>query len=336
MERVDYESLIIQDLLSFQKDKSLDVNPWYQRRSVWSDPQKAYLINTIHERKPVPSIYVRHHIDLDEERSVKEVVDGQQRVRSIISYRADEFAARHPEHKKKVKYSELSKAQQQRFLTTKLSVGYLIGADDRDVIEIFGRINSISKTLNPQEKRNAIFSGEFKQFSLKEAVERLSFWRNAAIFTANDISRMQEVQFTSDLIINLIQGLSDYSATLIDKYYRDYDAEFAHDEAVKERLDAVFDKLASIPPAVISESIFSTDQVLLSLILVLDARGPAAVPTAKIIEVVRDTDAKIAAYRDLDVQTDVETRLLTGFTGGNLHRIRARTIRNEILTAAFA
>ena len=336
MERVDYESLIIQDLLSFQKDKSLDVNPWYQRRSVWSDPQKAYLINTIHERKPVPSIYIRHHIDLDEERSVKEVVDGQQRVRSIISYRADEFPARHPDHKKKVKYSELTRSQQQRFLSTKLSVGYLIGADDRDVIEIFGRINSISKTLNPQEKRNALYSGEFKQFSLKEAVERLAFWRNASIFTANDISRMQEVQFTSDLIINLIQGLSDYSASLIDRYYKDYDSEFPADEAVKARLDAVFDKLASVPPAILAESIFSTDQVLLSLIVALDARGPSAVPTAKLVEVIRDTDAKIAAYRELDVQTEVETRFLTGFTGGNLHRIRARTIRNEILTAALA
>lgn len=336
MERVDYESLIIQDLLSFHKDKSLDVNPWYQRRSVWSDPQKAYLINTINERKPVPSIYIRHHIDLDADRSVKEVVDGQQRVRSIISYRADEFSARHPDHKKKVKYSELTKPQQQKFLSTKLSAGYLIGADDRDVIEIFGRINSIAKTLNPQEKRNANFSGEFKQFCLKEAVDRLAFWRNASIFTANDISRMQEVQFTSDLVINLMQGLSDYSASLVDKYYRDFDSEFARDDEISGRLKAVFDKLAAIPPAIIAESIFSTDQVLLSLIVALDAKGPATVSAAKITEVIQDTDAKISAYRDLDIQSEIETKFLAGFTGGNLHRSRSRNIRNEILTAALA
>jgi hypothetical protein len=172
MERVDYESLIISDLLGFYGTNTLDISPWYQRRSVWTTPQKAYLINTIFERKPVPSIYIRQRIDVDQERSLKEVVDGQQRVRSVIAYRNDEFAARHPAHKGKVKYSELSRQERAAFLSTSLSVGYLIGADDRDVIEIFGRINSVSKTLNPMEKLNAQYSGEFKQFCLKQAAER--------------------------------------------------------------------------------------------------------------------------------------------------------------------
>ncbi len=103
MERVDYESLIISDLLGFYNSKSLDINPWYQRRSVWSPPQKAYLMNTIFEKKPVPSIYIRQQIDIENEKSLKEVVDGQQRVRTIISYRADEFAAKHPAHKHRAK-----------------------------------------------------------------------------------------------------------------------------------------------------------------------------------------------------------------------------------------
>ena len=34
-----------------------------------------------------------------------------------------------------------------------LSVGYLVGATDPDVIEIFARINTVSKALNPQEKQ---------------------------------------------------------------------------------------------------------------------------------------------------------------------------------------
>jgi hypothetical protein len=88
MDRVDYESLIISDLLGFYNTKSLDINPWYQRRSVWSPPQKAYLMNTIFEKKPVPSIYIRQQIDIEKEKSLKEVVDGQQRVRTIISARS--------------------------------------------------------------------------------------------------------------------------------------------------------------------------------------------------------------------------------------------------------
>lgn len=335
MDRVDYESLIIQDLLNFHRDKSLNISPWYQRRSVWSEPQKAYLINTIFEQKPVPSLYVRHQIDVDAEKSIKEVVDGQQRIRSILSYRDDEFAARHPEHKKKVKYSELTKVQREAFVATKLSVGYLIGAQDQDVIEIFGRINSISKTLNPQEKRNAQYSGDFKQFSLSQAAERLPFWRSTDIFTANDISRMQEVQFISDLAINMINGLSDFNAKTIDNFYRDNDVEFPEMEDIGSRMESLFAKLVAIPAGAFKDTVFKQYQLAFSLMVVVD-RIRAQHPTAeKIEQVIRDIDARVAATQEKDVKTEEETTFLEGFTGGNLHRIKTRTIRDQAIAAAF-
>lgn len=58
MDRVDYESLVIQDILNYYERDELNINPWYQRRAVWKRPQKSYLINTIHEGKPVPSVYI--------------------------------------------------------------------------------------------------------------------------------------------------------------------------------------------------------------------------------------------------------------------------------------
>jgi hypothetical protein len=336
MERVDYESLIIQDLLNFHNNESLDISPWYQRRSVWSVPQKAYLINTIFEKKPVPSVYIRHQIDIDNERSVKEVVDGQQRIRTIISYRANEFPARHPEHRGKVTFSELTRAQKSTFLATALSVGYLIGAEDSDVIEIFGRINSISKTLNPQEKRNAQYSGDFKQFTLSQASERLPFWRSTGVFSATDISRMQEVQFISDLVINLIGGLSDFNAKEIDRYYKEYDEDFPRADEIAERLDALFAKLGALPVEVFSDTIFKQYQLAFSLMVVLDRLRNHAISQAKTQEVIREVDAQVTAFKDLEVLTEEQTRFLDGFTGGNLHRIRTRRIRDEVLAAAFA
>lgn len=335
MDRVDYESLIIQDLLNFYRDKSLDISPWYQRRSVWSEQQKAYLINTIFANMPVPSLYVRHQIDVDAEKSIKEVVDGQQRVRSIISYRQDEFAARHPEHRKKVKYSELSKTQRESFVATKLSVGYLIGAQDQDVIEIFGRINSISKTLNQQEKRNAQFSGDFKQFSLSQAAERLPFWRSTDIFSANDISRMQEVQFISDLAVNMTNGLSDFSQATIEKFYRDNDSDFAQVDDLTSRMDSLFSKLATLPAGVFKDTIFKQYQLAFSLMVVVDSIRAQNPTPAKIEQVVRDIDAQVTAFQDLVVRTEQQATFLEGFIGGNLHRIKTRAIRNQAIAAAF-
>ena len=151
--------MVVQELLNAHERDELNVSPWYQRRAVWSNAHKSYLLNTIFEIRPVPTLYIRHTIDIEREKTIKEVVDGQQRCRSIIDYRGNGFSARHPEHNQRVFFRDLTATQKEKLLMAKLSVAYLIGANDADVIEIFGRLNAVSKTLNAQEKRAAKWSG---------------------------------------------------------------------------------------------------------------------------------------------------------------------------------
>jgi len=270
MDRVDYQSLIIQDLVNDSKDKKLNLNPWYQRRSVWTRPQKAYLINTLFERKPIPAIYIRHAIDFNAGKSIKEVVDGQQRSRAIIEYCNDEFTAKVSDGKTRKSFNQLSVYEREHLLLTPLPVGYLIGADDKDVIDIFGRINSVSKSLNPQEKRNAAFSGEFKQFVLRKATGYLDFWRSTGLFTSTDIARMGEVQFIADLTRNMIYGLSDFTQSELEKVYAEYDEEFDELDEIEERMDAVFIKIMDMDENVIKNTIFNRQPIFLSLALVID------------------------------------------------------------------
>jgi len=270
MDRVDYQSLVVQDLVNLHVDKELNLNPWYQRRSVWSTSQKSYLINTLFEGKPVPAIYIRHSIDLDRGRSIKEVVDGQQRSRTIIGYYNGDFTARHPEHETKVKFSQLTPTQKQKFLLTALPVGYLLGATDADVIDIFGRINSVSKSLNAQEKRNANFSGEFKQFCLTYASQKVEFWRQNSIFTANGIARMDEVQFISDVINNMINGLTDLKQPALNRIYGEYEEDFPQQDVIRSRLDQVFQTVGWVTPGTIKETIFNRHPLFFSLVMALD------------------------------------------------------------------
>ena len=241
MDRVDYQSLIVQDLLNDYRDQKLNLTPWYQRRSVWTRPQKSYLINTLFERKPIPALYIRHSIDIERGQSVKEIVDGQQRARAILEFCNNEFSTKLTVRGQRMTFAQLDNQQRERFLLTPLPVGYLLGATDADVIDIFARINSVSKTLNSQEKRNAQFSGEYKQFCLAETTRRLDFWRSLNIFSANDIARMNEVQFMSDLIFNMIQGLSDFRQTDLDNIYRDNDEHFPQADEISTRLDEIFE-----------------------------------------------------------------------------------------------
>lgn len=273
MDRVDYESLVVQDLINLEKADELNLSPWYQRRAVWKTPQKAYLINSLFENKPIPTVYVRHYLDIDREKSIKEVVDGQQRIRSVLEYASDEYAARHPAHSRRVYYKDLKPSERTAFKMTKMSVGYLIAADDADVIEIFGRLNSVAKTLNSQEKRNAAFSGEMKQFCLKQAAMRVQLWRDLGVFSATDVARMNEVQFVSELVLNMLEGLSDYSARRLDVFYQQYDETFAAQSEMATRLEAVFATIAALDPAVIRDTVFSRNPLFFSLFLIVDRDG---------------------------------------------------------------
>jgi hypothetical protein len=332
MDRVDYESLVIQDLINIAAADELNLNPWYQRRAVWKTPQKAYLINSIFESKPIPTVYVRHYLDIDAEKSVKEIVDGQQRVRSVLEYAAGGYAARHPDHTKRVKYSELRPAERTQFKMTKLSVGYLINADDADVIEIFGRLNSVSKTLNAQEKRNAAFSGEMKQFCLKQAAERVQLWRDLRVFTATDMARMSEVQFVSDIVLNLLHGLSDFSAARLNTLYRDNDDSFPKRESVRKRMDAVFATLASLDPGVIRDTIFSRDPLFFSLFLVLDSTKKLS--RRRIEERLLAIDEVFNADISIDERAAEDAEFVTACTAST-QRIKSRRVRDRYIRKAL-
>lgn len=329
MDRVEYQPLVVQDLINLERNGDLNLNPWYQRRSVWTPAQKAYLINTIFEKKPVPSLYIRHSLDLDKERSIKEVVDGQQRIRCVLEYARSEFAARHPKHEKRVKYSELSKTEKESFRMTALSVGSLVGASDSDVIEIFGRLNSVAKTLNLQEKRNARFSGEFKQFCLKQASARVSLWRSYRVFTANDIARMTETQFVSELAINMLDGLRDYNAKEIDQYYQKFDEKFSEEKTLIERIERVFSKLAQIKLEAIKDTIFSRSPLFFSLFLIIDSLDGKL--DAKHIErCLYQIDTSFNADTPLSERSKADAEFYLACTS-NMHRIKSREIRDRYI-----
>lgn len=329
MERVDYQPLIVQDLLTWYKNDELNLSPWYQRRSVWARPQKAYLINTLLEQKPVPTLYFRHEVDLDADKAIREVVDGQQRIRAILEYVSGEFTTRHPTLGKRVAYKDLSTGEKKKLRETGLSGAWLLGATEQDVIEIFGRLNSVAKTLNPAEKRNAAYGGEFKQFCLREAACRVALWRDLNIFTANEISRMQEVQFIADLSLNFLESLSDFSSTKLDKLYKERDEEFPEEKEIAKRLERCFSRIAELRPETIKDSIFSRQPVFFSLIVVLDTFG--TIPSAKKIKsAIEEVDARFNSSVSLNERPKRDAEFYQACTAST-QRLSNRRIRHNYL-----
>ena len=219
--------------------------------------------------------------------------------------------------------STSNRAQREAFLLTAIPVGYLLGATVPDVIDIFGRINSVSKNLNAQEKRNSQYSGEFKQFCLYQASSRVELWRTYNIFTANDIARMNEVQFISDLALNLLDGLSDFNPTRLSGTYRKFEEDFPRHDEVSQRMDRLFDFIVDIDPTVIRDTIFSRQPIFFSLLMVMDSMQKLETP--KVVKALHEIDARY--HQDSETQTEDDQQFV-GASTATTQRIRQRKIRD--------
>jgi uncharacterized protein with ParB-like and HNH nuclease domain len=77
----------VSDFITWKRSKSLTLSPYFQRRSVWKKGAKSYLIDTVIRGLPIPIIFIRERKnDLDSLEPKREVVDGQQRLRTLFSF----------------------------------------------------------------------------------------------------------------------------------------------------------------------------------------------------------------------------------------------------------
>src|SRR5665647_3509530 len=81
MENFGSRVFSVNDYREWAASGQLVLSPQFQRRVVWTDTARSYLMDTIIRGKPIPKIFLRQRIDLASGQSIREVVDGQQRLR---------------------------------------------------------------------------------------------------------------------------------------------------------------------------------------------------------------------------------------------------------------
>ncbi|MBI4639228.1 MAG: DUF262 domain-containing protein, partial [Candidatus Tectomicrobia bacterium] len=210
----------VNDFLSWDDRKELILQPKFQRRDVWSPKAKSHLIDTILRGLPIPIIFIRQNVDPLQRRTIREVVDGQQRLRSIISFAKDEFSILKSQNPSfgGLTFSKLPSEIQENFLNYEFSVVLLEGATDADVLDIFARLNTYAQTLTPQELLNAAYFGQFKQAVYSLGYEHLEFWRGNGILQDRQIIRMAEAELTSELLITMLSGIQHRRVRIKESY----------------------------------------------------------------------------------------------------------------------
>jgi hypothetical protein len=166
------QGMSIQQAYRYYRNGNLKVNRKYQRKLVWAEEEKIYLIDTILKNFPIPLILLAERTSIYG-RGKYEILDGVQRLNAIFGFIENQFlydgkyfdinefatAKQFAEQGAFLVLNDtgepLSREQCASFLDYQLAVTIFSAYGDEQVTEIFGRINSSGRQLSDQERRQA-------------------------------------------------------------------------------------------------------------------------------------------------------------------------------------
>ena len=258
----------VSNFVDWQRSGSLQLKPIFQRREVWSSKAKSLLIDSVVRGLPMPIVFLRATQDIDTLSTRFEVVDGQQRLRTLFSYidptllkdyeaARDDFAVL-PVHNKEISdtpFKKLPADVRAAILGYEISTHVLQhNTADEVVLRIFARLNSTGSKLNHQELRNAAFFGVFKSIAYELAIRNLPLWRRWNVFSDDQFARMVEVETTSDLLGSMLYGIQGKSQPKLDKLYGNLDDEFSGSEVLGSRFQRTMEAIDEILGAHLADS----------------------------------------------------------------------------------
>jgi hypothetical protein len=213
----------------------LELRPPFQRKPVWTPKQRNFLVESILMDIPIPEVYVQvsQAEDGTEEYGV---VDGQQRLRTILQFVGIERETDQTEGDSNLfildalpttsvfkgkAFGDIVGDERKQFFQYEVCVRFLYTDNQREVEDVFKRLNKYTLPLKAQELRNATYHGPFPKLSEQLADDE--YWAVNRIVTPAAIRRMADIEMISDLLIGLLHGPQGGSAKVIDQYYEHYE-----------------------------------------------------------------------------------------------------------------
>ena len=199
----------IQTFIDWYNNYKLDLEPMFQRKSVWSNKERENLILTIFENYTIPSIFLCETTD-----DKYLVIDGKQRLEAIfafcglihgerfpikLSIPKDEFSSQKNNYQ--IDYKELNKKGYEewleKFLNYQIPVIFLSDYSLEEMRELFVRINSTGKNLTRTEITNAKYMNSNFLTEAKKLANRnfiIKFFQENKILSHKEITRMKNLE----------------------------------------------------------------------------------------------------------------------------------------------
>jgi uncharacterized protein with ParB-like and HNH nuclease domain len=197
-----YGSKTVQEFVSLYQLGQLNLEPGFQRKSVWSISDRKKLIRSIWQTYPLPSVFLYKTTD-PEGRLSYHVIDGKQRLETILMFQG---AIRGCRFAVKIESDESSlpleldwnkvrkKRLEHRIMGYELQVVEITG-ESLEIVQLFVRINSTGKSLTGAEKRHANYNkSPFFQEMLRLARWDEKYFEDNKIMTKTQMNRMKNVE----------------------------------------------------------------------------------------------------------------------------------------------
>ncbi|OGI11430.1 MAG: hypothetical protein A2Y40_09570 [Candidatus Margulisbacteria bacterium GWF2_35_9] len=153
---------IFQIKRKYDKDKTIRLNPDFQREKVWTPKQNRELIESVLMGIPLPMIYLSENKQGD-----LVVIDGRQRLTAFFDFMDNKFYLKDLKILKKYENVYFDAEKKGNVLSTKeradiedyqLQINVIKPpTPDRIKFDIFERVNRAGTQLNKQEMRNALY-----------------------------------------------------------------------------------------------------------------------------------------------------------------------------------
>jgi hypothetical protein len=212
-------------LIDLHRNNQLDLNPPYQRKSVWTRKDKQFFLDTIFRNYPSPAIFLHKTID-ETGQATYHVVDGKQRTETILNFVNNKLAMANDYGDSRLngkKWGDLQGEPElkKQFWNYQITIE-MIDVETTSVNTVFDRLNRNSRKLTDQELRHAKFEGWF----IKEAEAEVNQedWRNFGVVTTSRARRMVDIQFVSELLLVILENrMLGFDQDLLDELYGKYD-----------------------------------------------------------------------------------------------------------------
>lgn len=226
--------------IDMDRQDRLDLNPPYQRLSVWTPKDRIYFLDTIFNNFPCPAVYVQKEITGAGPRY--SVVDGKQRLTTILGFFKNRI--RLPANFSiprlaGMRFRDLPSDAVAAFYNYVFLVETLRAGGQVDWAEVFFRVNKNQKTLTDQELRHARYDGWLITRAEEEAREdRNGLWNQLKISSRARSRRMKDVEFISVLMLVVLeQDFVGFPQANLNQLYARYDfnlAELPRDDVERE------------------------------------------------------------------------------------------------------